>query len=647
MKGYPKTRFDIINNTQVQEITTEAKSNPIALYMQPYTSNKGTEDWEVITSFDGFTKEKGGISFIKHGQAQLTVAEALRSGAYVLGKRLVSENATLANVTVKARTVTVDGVTYLYLYAESAVGVKTFEEACTSGIGDYVYGEPHADSGEDGADPVVHDIPLFTVVPMGRGESRLFFRLNPEYSTARNRDNYDFIKYSFEIIEDNETLESIIVTVNPEPIVNGVAQAMNPKIRSNSKQVRVRMHDDGIYDLVNVLAKTATDGESNKIPPASLINYDFLNGYNNMGTEAIGNVVAGSGVAIQESEEPDGPSTDLWEGNMPAEIQDKVCDITNASGIPLTNGTYGTMGSTPMSNAAEMEKMLLEAFGKVELEEDESVDTIPVTSNFKTIIYDLDAYKVDCIFDCNWPTTVKNAVVDLCDYRGDCVFLADLGTTANTSYNILAEANKINKSNFVAIYHNYFNIIDPYTRREITVTMPYLLIPKMTAHISRGVGIPFAGINNSMTFSSIIPGTLNFMPVEIPGVNQKQDFADNNINYISMYDGNYVMETMYVNDSAYTQLSYLHNIMAVQEIIKVIRTRCPYIRYTFIDGEDLEKYLEDVNAIITNYSTHFKSIKCEYMKDEKYEQNNIFYAVLTVQFKNFIQEEYFKIIAIN
>jgi penicillin-binding protein-related factor A (putative recombinase) len=130
-------------------------------------------------------------------------------------------------------------------------------------------------------------------------------------------------------------------------------------------------------------------------------------------------------------------------------------------------------------------------------------------------------------------------------------------------------------------------------------------------------------------------------------MNQKQELVDLNINYLSMYDGVPVMETMYVNDTEYSQLSYLHNIMGVQEIIKVIRTRCPRTRYTFLDGDDLETYIADVQTIIKEYATNFKSISCEYMADEAYEQNNIFYAVLKVQFKNFIQEEYFKIIAIS
>ena len=36
-----------------------------------------------------------------------------------------------------------------------------------------------------------------------------------------------------------------------------------------------------------------------------------------------------------------------------------------------------------------------------------------------------------------------------------------------------------------------------------------------------------------------------------------------------------------------------------------------------------------------------------YMADEKYEANNIFYAVIKVQFRHFINEEFFKVIAID
>jgi hypothetical protein len=177
--------------------------------------------------------------------------------------------------------------------------------------------------------------------------------------------------------------------------------------------------------------------------------------------------------------------------------------------------------------------------------------------------------------------------------------------------------------------------------------MPFLLAKRLIQHVSNGVGRPFAGLANNIYFPEIITGSINYLPVEVPGEDQKQKLADAGINYISYYDGIPVMETMYTNSEDYTQLSYLHNIMAIQEIIRIIRSRCPRTRYTFLDGEDLEKYINDAEEIINQYSTNFKSITIQYMADEAYESNNIFYATIVVQFRNFIQEEYFKIIAIS
>ena len=628
MKGYPKSRFEIVNQTQVQSIETSSVSNPTAVYMQLYTSNKGTEDWELLRTFDGFTDAKGGMSFHKHGQAQLTVAQALRSGAYVLGKRLVSEDAALANTTVMARLVKVDNITYVYFYTKSAVNCGSFEDAYNTGYGSF-----------DAEAEDVTDIPLFTVTPMGRGESLIFFRITPISVASKKKNTSDYLRYTFEVIEDNRVLESVIVTMNPDIIVDGVSQAMDIKIRNNSNQIRVKLHDDGMYKLIEMLAKTAVDEDGKAIPANELINMDFIGGYDRSGTVAIGGIVTVAHNKASENSE--------WVANKPSDIQ-AIYDLSDPVGIPLANGSYGSMGNVPMSNPEEMEKMLLAALGKSKGTDTSSNLFDPTLSSlFDPVIYDLDAYKVDCIFDCNWPTTVKNAIIDLVDFRGDMVFLCDLNTEANTLELIKESAALINSSNYTALYHNYFNIIDPFTKKEITVTMPYLLIDKFTNHMSRGIGRPFAGIANNIYFTDIIENSVNFLPVEIPGHNQKQELVDDNINYLSLYDGVLVMETMYVNDPADTQLSYLHNIMAVQEIIKLIRTRCPRTRYTFLSGDDLETYIADVQAIVNEYSTNFKSISCEYMADETYEQNNIFYAVLKVQFKNFVQEEYFKIIALS
>lgn len=619
MKGYPKSKFEIVDQTQIQEIDSSLVSGPIIVIMATYTSDKGTEDWELLRGFDGFTEVKGPMSFARHGQSQLMVAEILRAGGAVLGKRMVSEDSALANTTIRARVVQVDGVSYVYFYTKSGVSMVDFDDAVAVGYDNFDSDNPVADDGN-------LDIPLFTVSAMGRGISNLKFRLNPEYTTSRSNSKY--INYSFEVYEDNELLESIVFTMNPNIIVNGISQALNPKIKARSNQVKVKLFDDGLAAFINEIAKTVTQTEdSNELLGASaLINNDFINAYNIKGSEPLGKLVVKADATAS--------GTDLWSTNKPSDIEVPI-DLTDSEGIALANGSFGTAGTSPVTNTVEYEKMLLGAWGADQ-------DSL----NFDSIIYDLDAYKVDAIFDSDYPLSVKKAIVNLADFRGDLMYFADLGKNNNTMDSIIAAAELLPYSRNLAIYHNYFNIYDPYSKREITVTLPLLLAVKMISHVASGVSRPFAGISNNITFSDIIDKTINFIPREIPGLNQKQEFVDHNINYISYYDGVPTMETLYTNQEQYSQLSFLNNVMGVQEIIKAIRTRCPRIRYTFLDGDDLDYYVDDVKEVLQPYQSSYKQLKIKYMADEKYEQNKIFYATLTVEFRDFVQEEYFKIMAI-
>ena len=611
-KGYPRSRFEIIDQTSVQEIATTAVSNPTAVIMATYTSDKGSEDWELMYGLTQFTERKGGISFVKHGLPQLLVAEVLRNGGYVFGKRMVSSDAALANVTVKARLVTVDDAKYIYFYTTSAVNVGNLNDAAEAGYDNF---DPTADD--------VTDFPLFTITAVGRGASNIFVRIVPEYTASKSA---SYIRYNFEVWEDQKLLESISFTMNPDIVLQDKSQSIQAKIAANSNQVDCKMFDDGIYALVVNLATSATIDDT-PIPAINLISYDFVNGMDRRGN-ALGGIVTAATAASDDD------VADLYESNKPGDI-DVFYDL-NGMDIPLSNGSYGTSTASYMSNPTEYENLLLGAWGK-------NKDS----QQYDPVIYDLDYFKPTAIIDCAYTVAVKNAIIDLIDFRGDCSFFADLGMKYDDLTSILDAADELNESRYCAIYHNYFNIINPYTKKEITVTMPFLLAKRLIQHVSNGVGRPFAGLANNIYFPEILTGTVNYLPVVVPGEDQKQTLADAGINYLSYYDGVPVMETMYVHSDEYTQLSYLHNIMAIQEIIRIIRSRCPRTRYTFLDGEDLEKYIRDAEEIINQYSTNFKSISIQYMADEAYESNNIFYATIVVQFRNFIQEEYFKIVAIS
>ena len=472
--------------------------------------------------------------------------------------------------------------------------------------------------------------------------------------------------------------------------------------------IKVKNYENSTEAFASALAistKTSTsDTDAKSMTKNDIINSDFINGTNRTGSVTLGNLITKSTVEKFTSITTDenNPQTnendelDMWTTLLPADLSTGTGDaktpnsnviIPNGNGISFsfsTSSTYGAgtndtaLGDAPIKNAVstgsdnnyqptEYERLLLNVFGKKYNATSKKIETL--VSNVETVnnttttyyqfdpvIYDVDKYKVDFTCDNGYPKFIKRAITDLVEFRGDMVYIADLGSDKlSNASSIIAKSNEIfneseeydYRSKFVAIYHNVFDIYDPYSGKQITVTMPYLLASKLVNHIANGAGRPFAGMLHDITFPEIIKNSINYIPRITPFADNKQMFVDANINYLSMYNDLFVMDTMYVNQSDYTQLSYLNNIMGVQQIIKNIRNKCPASRYTFMDGNDLERYIDDANTIINQYNSYFKSISISYMADEAYESNNIFYAVLKVQFRNFIQEEYFKIIAIS
>ena len=628
-KGYPRSRFEIVDQTQVREIATAVAAEPTAVVMIPYTSDKGSEEWELMYGLSQFSQRKGGINFTKHGIPQLLAAEVLRLGGYVFGKRMVADDATLGNVTVKMRVVDGgDDGYYIYPYTASAVGVGNINDAADAGYGDFAQMDP--DNDIDGID----DFPLFTITAAGRGACNLFVSIEPEYSTSRSS---SYIRYNIKVWENQEVIESIKFCMNPDIVIDEISQSLNYKVNSSSSQIKIKTFEDAIYALVKKLAQKATyklsTAENAPVYQATtlqLINFDFINGCDRRGN-ALGGIVMGD----PTSED----TTDPWVSNWPTDIENVYS--LNGGIIPLSNGSNGVLGSAPWKNQAAYTDLLRGVFGK---------DI--ASQQYDPIIYDLDFYKPTCIIDCMYDYDIKNAIIDLCEFRGDCVFLADVCSLKANNMpknlgDIITAAGNIHTSRYVAIYHNFFTMINPYTKKEMTVSMPFLLARRLIPYISTGTGRPFAGIANDMYFPEIVVNTINFIPVVTPDEDQKQSLVDNNINYLNYYDGMPVLETMYCNSEEYTQLTYLNNILLIQELIRIIRTRCPRTRYTFLDGEDLEDYIKDAQSVVNQYASMFKSISIQYMADEAYESNNIFYATIVVQFRNFVQEEYFKVIAIS
>ena len=82
--------------------TASSTDDSLPLFLCAFSSDKGTEK---ITDYvyDDFVKEYGKTpNFFKYGQPLLEAHRILKAGGRVLGKRIVADDATLANLVITA-----------------------------------------------------------------------------------------------------------------------------------------------------------------------------------------------------------------------------------------------------------------------------------------------------------------------------------------------------------------------------------------------------------------------------------------------------------------------------------------------------------------------------------------------------------------
>jgi hypothetical protein len=310
-------------------------------------------------------------------------------------------------------------------------------------------------------------------------------------------------------------------------------------------------------------------------------------------------------------------------------------------GNPLIGGSNGAFGNAPaqLDHTAGMNIVDIALKAAFSGNTDDGDD-----------IYDLDNNRIDCIFDANYHQEVKRAIEQLVNFREDCMFFRDFGTKCNGIADMKNIDSYQDHSRFSASYMNFYNIYDPYTRKEITVTVTYDLAQLFVEHFINGRIRPFCGQKYGIVIPStdFVEGSLNFSPKRTPKEDQRKIFDDLRINYLTYYDGNVLtMNSEYTSQTRYTQLSWINNVLGTQEIIKAIRNLCPKIRYSFLDGDDLVQYKKDVQTVVIDkFADRFQSCTIEYANNALYDSNKILYAYIYIKYRNFIQTEKFKVVAL-
>ena len=622
---------------------TEVRNQP--LFAAIFTADKGPEGWTRVSGEDFFNLYGNTISFARHGQPLLQAAMTINAGAELLCKRLVASDATLANlgIVVKLEDVTSkvqatdDQGNLLYLDAEGSETTKAerlAEDGITKVANEVLYAKDEKDNDvtevtgktitysvksataaetvAEARDEITKSLAedeklLYVIADNGRGESKKRVKIVPNYKLSKS---LSYTLYTLTVIEGTNEIESMTFSVNPDLIVSGENISLPSMINTHSTQLTCVAVDENI----EYLAKAISEARG-AIDDANIYQDDILFGCTNRG-------VAIAGVTLSETGK----------------------DLKASYGQILDGGVNGKLGAYPFSEdetvRAEYVKQAVSA----------------LTGDFDTVIFNVDQYMISAFVDANYPDDVKSAIADLARFREDFVYFRDMGL-GKTDLSLVEECNNKydpdkDKNMFCATYCQSYEVIDPYTKKQIPVTIGYDLAQKLVAHCNNGCILPTAGMKYNMTIDNAIYGTLSFAPTICPEENgfegnQKEKLEDMHINYASYINNQLVIESLYTSQERNSQWSYINNVMGIQEVVKAIRTRCPAIRYTFIDGEDLERYKADVEEVIAPFQSNFKQLTLDFVSDATYSANKIFYAALKVVYNDFVQTEWFKITALS
>ena len=448
-------------------------------------------------------------------------------------------------------------------------------------------------------------LPLVLFASQGRGSWTPRFRITPDYRFSRTTNH---AKYLLEVIPDEGEREEEFYFSLDHVVERGrnVSLEMITDTTGENKGssfIRVKSFTDNFTVLQNAMEDTLG------LIRGSLYGMDLLFGHDVRGNQI-------KGIEIDASE----------------------FNLQDLYGNTLENGSNGSFGNAPLESEAYA-KELVDFFNGTFCEE----------------IYNLDAMALDFIVDADYPEDVKRAIEDFVTYREDCFFLRDLGTDVHSIHDIEIQEYWVLHNRYSSSYCNSFQVLDDIKKTYITVTISYLLAPALVVHFINGCNRPFAGIKYGLFWeygSEIRKNSINFIPKVTPALDEKQQLEDLGVNYVSIYRSGstrrVVLESLWTAQHCekHTQLSWSCNVWCIQQVIKILRERCPQQRYSFMYGTDLEDYQDDLNSELSKFSSNFLSFEMEYQNDKFYEVQKIYYAVLKVKFYDFVQAEYFKIIAL-
>ena len=629
------SHFNFYDLSQIQEIETPEVYDNSPVIISCFGADKGTEDMVALSGKD-FISMYGEPNFKNYGQNSVQTRRVIDAGGIILGKRVVADDALLAHAIVTAnlyqtstqKTDTSGNKLYIGDDGELVTSEQDDEggtrepamevtahvsysiSSVSSGIKNIDYLKEVMKNGkksetknvgteEKPVNVEVFSYPIFAITDIGRGVSAKRFRIVPENKLSKN---LTYMYYTMSIIEDGEATEKITFTMVPDIVSGTKCLDLNTIAGANLKLAKAYQDEDNMSDFITKLS------EFSEIDEDDLMENDLIFGTNRKGIKY---------------------------SSIDVNLED--VDFTLVSGIELIGGSNGYFGTSPelekTKTIAEESPVTVRERYYQQMEEF-------YDGTFTDEIYDLDSYQIDACFDACFPIELKEKILQLADYRNDFEFFRDFNLDCISMDVINNYREKLTRSIHAVDYCQAYDVIDPYSKKQITVSIMFSLAPMLTNHIRLNRNVPFAGQRNNAIIDEIITGTLNFKPRVTPLVNDKDELEDLRVNFGSYYKDDFTLETVYTSQEDYTQLSFANNVLAMQEVIKALRVYFPIKRYAYITSmQDLDAYTADINAMLDQFRSNFSELEFVYTGDQVHLDNKIYKAMLSYRFNNFIQAE--------
>lgn len=459
---------------------------------------------------------------------------------------------------------------------------------------------PDASLADSNSDPDFPDLiidensyvlPLFIITEKGRGLSNRRVRIVPDYPNSKNS---KYFRYHLEVIESGKILFKNTFAFDNDYVDGSINRNMETQSQNNQ--------------FVNVkILNQYTDEFFKVIEEFSGLDKNTIN----------------ATICLVEGKDKLGkPLPTLEVGGV---------NLQHTFGIRLSGGDHGSFGNNN-HDITKNEKYvdLLESFYKGDLDEN---------------VWRRDELFFNLICDANFDQRVKRAIEYLAKTREDVTALLDMGTTITEFNDYAIEIQQYDTKFVDNTYYQYGEIINKFNNRKIVTTLPMLIGKRAKQHFDAGRSRPMAGKSFGFSFPELL--TVNHTPKETPRINEKEILRDNRINFGTIQNNVFTLETNYTMQQEHTQLSYSSNVLAIQHLIQDIRKAAPSVRYLSLSAEDLEIQKEKYNSVCARHSNNFEVCRFDYVGDEEDALSKTFKGRILVVCKDFTMREEFDIFVIH